>query len=430
MSDSGLARRVKIQIEVEGVDVSADINKYLQSFTYTDNEEDKADDVQITVDDRENIWLGSWLKSETDGTGETQSTEDSKNESISYIVKRGDTLSEIASVYSTTYQQIAADNNIKNPNLIYPGQVLKINTTTDGSASSPSDTDSGEVNAGSKCLEVHVCIVQKNWDSDGKDGVLDCGTFEIDSVDGSGPPAKVNIKGTSIPYTSTLRTQKKTKAWEKIKLSSIVSEIATNNDLGYMFESDYDPLYERKEQVQLSDISFLQGLCKNAGISLKVTAKTIVLFDAKTYEAKTTVITLKRGSSDIISYKFSTNLKDTAYSSSHVTYTNPTTKETIDYTYTPRISKEGTGQVLEINEKVNTREEARQLAMKRLRQKNKTEFTADFTIVGNVGMVAGVTVEVAEYGVFNGKYIVETATHNVTGGYTVGLKLRRVLEDY
>lgn len=43
-----------------------------------------------------------------------------------YIVKKGDTLSEIAKKYNTTYQKIAKDNNISNPNLIYPNQKLII----------------------------------------------------------------------------------------------------------------------------------------------------------------------------------------------------------------------------------------------------------------------------------------------------------------
>jgi LysM repeat protein len=49
-------------------------------------------------------------------------------EYIEYIVKAGDTLSEIAQKYNTTYQKIAKDNNISNPNLIYPNQKLKIYT--------------------------------------------------------------------------------------------------------------------------------------------------------------------------------------------------------------------------------------------------------------------------------------------------------------
>lgn len=43
-----------------------------------------------------------------------------------YIVKSGDTLSRIASLYGTTYQELAKYNNIANPNLIFPGQQIKI----------------------------------------------------------------------------------------------------------------------------------------------------------------------------------------------------------------------------------------------------------------------------------------------------------------
>ena len=43
-----------------------------------------------------------------------------------YTVVSGDTLSGIASRYGTTYQKLAAYNNISNPNLIHVGQQIKI----------------------------------------------------------------------------------------------------------------------------------------------------------------------------------------------------------------------------------------------------------------------------------------------------------------
>lgn len=43
-----------------------------------------------------------------------------------YTVKKGDTLSQIAAKYGTTYQAIAAYNGIKNPNAIRVGQKIKI----------------------------------------------------------------------------------------------------------------------------------------------------------------------------------------------------------------------------------------------------------------------------------------------------------------
>lgn len=342
------ARRAVIRLTFSGVDISADINKHLLSLTYTDNEEDKTDDLQLSLDNKEGVWLGSWLNT-------------------------------------------------------------------------PS---------ASKGAEISAVIVQKNWESDGKDRVLDCGVFAVDTVDGSGPPAKATIKAGSIPYASTIRTQKKTKAWEKYTLSGIAKEIAGANGFTCMFESASDPFYQRKEQMQESDITFLQRLCKAAGISLKVTAKIIVLFDAAAYEQKDAVRTIQRGKADVGSYSFSTSLHDTAYSKCHVSYTDPATGTTIEYTYTPR-DADKSGQTLEINEKVSNREEARQLAMKRLREKNKGEFKASFKLAGDARLVAGVTVQVAGYGAFDGKYIIETATHSISrSGYKTDLTLRRVLEGY
>ncbi|RYE77958.1 MAG: LysM peptidoglycan-binding domain-containing protein [Myxococcales bacterium] len=43
-----------------------------------------------------------------------------------YTVKSGDTLSEIAQEFGVNYMDIARLNDIKNPDLIYPGQVFKI----------------------------------------------------------------------------------------------------------------------------------------------------------------------------------------------------------------------------------------------------------------------------------------------------------------
>ena len=50
-----------------------------------------------------------------------------------YIVQSGDTLTSIAKKFNTTADKIALLNNITNPNLIYPGQILKIETSINSS---------------------------------------------------------------------------------------------------------------------------------------------------------------------------------------------------------------------------------------------------------------------------------------------------------
>ena len=50
----------------------------------------------------------------------------SSSSAVYYTVKKGDTLSKIASKYGTTVSQIVKWNNISNPNLIYVGQKFRV----------------------------------------------------------------------------------------------------------------------------------------------------------------------------------------------------------------------------------------------------------------------------------------------------------------
>jgi LysM repeat protein len=58
-----------------------------------------------------------------------------------YVIQRGDTLAKIATRYGVTVKQLSDLNGIKNPNLIVPGQTLKIpgtTTTAPAATSAPS----------------------------------------------------------------------------------------------------------------------------------------------------------------------------------------------------------------------------------------------------------------------------------------------------
>lgn len=54
--------------------------------------------------------------------------ENPNTELINYTVRRGDTLSGIALRFGTTVQELASINGIANPNLIYPGENIRITT--------------------------------------------------------------------------------------------------------------------------------------------------------------------------------------------------------------------------------------------------------------------------------------------------------------
>lgn len=62
MSDSNSARRAIAEIAFGGVDITKTIQPYLISLSYTDNEEDETDDLQIKIQDRDQLWLEDWLE--------------------------------------------------------------------------------------------------------------------------------------------------------------------------------------------------------------------------------------------------------------------------------------------------------------------------------------------------------------------------------
>lgn len=284
----------------------------------------------------------------------------------------------------------------------------------------------------SKGLRIQATIVRQNWNGDGKDDVLDCGQFELDSVVASGPPATINIKGTSLSYCSTVRQTKKSKSWEKYSLSGIANEIASKNGMTCMYLSVANPNYKRIEQYRASDITFLQKLCQDAGCSLKVTNNIIVIFDQATYETKSPVRTIKRGKSGgYTKYKLSTNEND-KYTSCRVSYVSSSGKLITATAFIDDYdAKSDNNQCLEVRQKVSSIAEAMILAKKLLRLHNKYEFTASFTFPGDPKLLAGCTVMLESWGAWSGKYIIKQAKHSISSsGYTTQIELRKALFNY
>ena len=59
-------------------------------------------------------------------------SEETPSETVSYTIQSGDTLSEIAARYNTTVDELAELNGISNPNLIYPGNEIIIKAGSSG----------------------------------------------------------------------------------------------------------------------------------------------------------------------------------------------------------------------------------------------------------------------------------------------------------
>ena len=189
----------------------------------------------------------------------------------------------------------------------------------------------------------------------------------------------------------------------------------------------------RGGQNQTSDISFLSRLCKDAGISLKTTDSQLVLFDQAAYEKKPPVMTIRRADLSkplpgiYTKYSLSAGAAGTQYASCRVSYVDPATGKCIEGVAQAEGSDGKSGQRLEVSAKVGSAGEAKALAENRLRLHNKLERTAIITLPGNPALAAGLTVQLADFGGWNGKYIITQAQHKVSGLYTTVIRLRRCL---
>lgn len=367
------ARRTQIDVVFDNTNITKNLNEFLISFTFTDNEAGQADDISIELDDRDGLWIEKWLNPEESG------------------------------------------------------EPLKGHT-------------------------LQITIQQINYADNSLIKTLDCGIFCLDSVGLSGPPARVSLKACTILDGAAIKNEKHSRQWEGYTLKDIAAEIAKNAGYTLLFDSKQNQTYSRIEQSQEADLPFLEKLCVDAGLSLKITNQQIVIFEAVDYEAAPAIKTFYE--SDLSSWKFDVDTLDKKYTSCTVKYTSPITQKTIEATYPSngedvdapdeyeeytdkkgrkrkrkkKKKKAPKGEVLNITtEKVDSKEAALELAKKRLREKNKAEYKASINLIGDVDLQAGLCIMLADFGAFSGKYIIEQATHNITSGYKTALKLRRVM---
>ena len=148
------------------------------------------------------------------------------------------------------------------------------------------------------------------------------GTFFVDYQRISGAPRVYELRAVSIPLNKPVRKTQKSRAWENHSLQEIAQEICRDAELELFFDSVENPQYQRIDQSRQSDMAFLQHLCEDAGLSIKVTDKTIVIFGQERYEKKDPVCAMEIGVSDILSYTFEVSQSDT-YKAVKVSHIKP-----------------------------------------------------------------------------------------------------------
>lgn len=275
------------------------------------------------------------------------------------------------------------------------------------------------------------------------------GMFDVDEIELSSAPDVVTIKAVAITVgdDSTLRSTLHSRTWENISVQKLANDIAQENEMDLSWYCDDNPIIDKVEQDEESDLDMLQKVCNDAGFALKVTTNEIIIFDEAAYEEEDPLIEIYHPDTQKVidisdeddeakperilqntGYSFKSKLRD-VYWACHVKYAKDKDKAVIEGTFVDP-NKES-GAVLEVNQEVNSQAEAERLAKKKLREKNREEYTGSFNTIGQPFLCAGETVEMIGFGTFSGKYIITQAKHDLSSsGFVTSIEIRRCLIGY
>ena len=274
-------------------------------------------------------------------------------------------------------------------------------------------------------------IAVKDWLKTGDDRVLNCGSFILDSVDFSGEPSMLNMGAVSAPVDDAFSTEQRTFTWEQTTLKQIAQSIAERYGMELCFDCD-DVSISKKEQSKQTDSDFLNKLCEDYGLCLKIYAAKLVVFSRPAYKEKDPVATI--AIEDIFTnWKFTSDLAGN-YTGVKIDYTQTSTIETKTKKGKPSKKKKkeklsyeyGTGpRWLKINEKIDSTADAERLAKGRLEKENHGKSKLTISTLGNPTLVASQCVTVAGLGpTVSGKYYIDSITHEVGGsGYVCNYEL-------
>lgn len=262
---------------------------------------------------------------------------------------------------------------------------------------------------------IRASIVAKQWE-DNKDSELGCGLFVVDDISFSGRPLTCSIGGVSSPTNDDFKSYKRTKTWSDTTLKNIAREIAKAAGVELVYEASEIQIKEI-EQDKETDSSFISGLCTRYGLALKTYNKRIVIFDMAIYEQQKAVKTFSE--TDMVSWSYNTTIEGT-YTGVEMTYTDTDSGNTI------KVSVGEKGRMYCINSQAFSEHDAELQAKAKLNDANRNIDTIDFTILGNVKLVASQCIKIKNLGKISGKYFVDEVKHSIGGGFKTSIKAHRI----
>lgn len=257
--------------------------------------------------------------------------------------------------------------------------------------------------------------------------LLACGSFELDQVEFNAPPDVVTLRALAAGVTKATRT-KRSKGYEQTTLAAIAQDVAQRHGWT-LVGSPPSVTVDRITQYKETDVAFLNRLAADYGASFKINGEKLVFTALAERRASAAVVSLVP--EQVTTWRFIDKIKG-VYQSAKVKYHDPKTRRLVE-AEVANIGPETSGRrasadKLNVTARANQPATAQTQAQAALEKSNLDKLTGTITLPGNVRLVAGVTLTLADWGWLSGLWLVQSARHTLdrSAGYTTELDLKRL----
>lgn len=275
-----------------------------------------------------------------------------------------------------------------------------------------------------KGAKIKPNIIGRNWDSrTGRgDYTLKCGLFILDDLSFTSYPSKMSVGGVAKPANQDFSELKREKVWKYTSIKRIGKNIANRYGLKFTYDAE-DYSIEINEQ-DATDSSFLNSLCKDYGLVLKVYNMRMWIYDREKYKKKKPVKTYSVSDMKQGSFNYSTTLYGT-YTGGYFNYTDG--DKDIDII----ASIGGGSHTKNVSRRASSVLDASIQLCADLNNANHGKTKIRFSTDGEWKICSGNTIQITGYGKLDGKYFVDKITHKYSSsGFTSDIEASLVEKPF
>lgn len=254
------------------------------------------------------------------------------------------------------------------------------------------------------------------------------GAFEIDEIEGDGPPDVIVIRAIAAGVKHPQRTHQG-KAYENTTLAAIAQRVARR--LKLQLVGKIEPIKIRRvTQIHENDLTFMRRLAGEYGYAFSIKGSKMVFFKRSELRQCKPILVLYR--SDLTRYHVKDKIMGVVREA-QVSYHDAKTKRLKHYKVqdTDRAGKGSASEDrLKLNVRVESEEQAKAKAKAALEETNIEATQLELTLFGNPKLVAGINFYLEDMGKFGGTYHVVRSRHDMDrgGGYRTEIEAKRVTE--